>query len=62
MSEVAGRMSVQEGAKYLEKFFGGRGILLGGVPGVLPATVVISAAASSVRTRRRWRPASARTS
>lgn len=41
MSEVAGRMAVQEGAKYLEKFYGGRGILLGGVPGVLPAEVVI---------------------
>ncbi|MBN1543798.1 alanine dehydrogenase [candidate division KSB1 bacterium] len=41
MSEVAGRMSVQEGAKYLEKFFGGRGILLGGIPGVKPANVVI---------------------
>jgi len=41
MSEVAGRMAVQEGAKYLEKFFGGRGILMGGVPGVEPATVVI---------------------
>ena len=41
MSEVAGRMAVQEGAKYLEKIFGGRGILLGGVPGVLPAKVVI---------------------
>src|SRR6266705_5931216 len=35
MSEVAGRMAVQEGAKYLEKVFGGSGILLGGVPGVL---------------------------
>jgi alanine dehydrogenase len=34
MSEVAGRMSVQEGAKYLGKTYGGRGILLGGVPGV----------------------------
>jgi alanine dehydrogenase len=34
MSEVAGRMAVQQGAKYLEKFYGGRGILLGGVPGV----------------------------
>ena len=34
MSEIAGRLSVQEGAKYLEKTFGGRGILLGGVPGV----------------------------
>jgi alanine dehydrogenase len=41
MSEVAGRMAVQEGAKYLEKLFGGRGVLLGGVPGVLPAKVVI---------------------
>jgi alanine dehydrogenase len=41
MSEVAGRMAVQEGAKYLEKLNGGRGILLGGVPGVPPARVVI---------------------
>ena len=41
MSEVAGRMAVQEGAKYLEKVFGGSGILLGGVPGVAPAHVVI---------------------
>ena len=41
MSEVAGRMAIQEGAKYLEKAFGGRGILLGGVPGVRPAEVVI---------------------
>jgi alanine dehydrogenase len=41
MSEVAGRMSVLEGAKYLEKFFGGRGVLLGGVPGVSPGKVVI---------------------
>lgn len=41
MSEVAGRMAIHEGAKYLEKFFGGRGILAGGVPGVEPATVVI---------------------
>ena len=41
MSEVAGRMAVQEGAKYLEKVFGGSGILLGGVPGVLPAEVVV---------------------
>ncbi len=41
MSEVAGRMAVQEGAKYLEKVFGGSGILLGGVPGVLPAEVMI---------------------
>lgn len=41
MSEVAGRMSIQEGAKYLEKPMMGRGILLGGVPGVAPAHVVI---------------------
>ncbi|NQX58933.1 alanine dehydrogenase [Paenibacillus qinlingensis] len=41
MSEVAGRMSVQIGAHYLEKFYGGRGILLGGVPGVPPADVII---------------------
>ncbi len=41
MSEVAGRMSVQEGAKYLEKTFGGYGVLLGGVAGVPPAKVLI---------------------
>lgn len=41
MSEVAGRMSIQEGAKYLEMTHGGRGILLGGVPGVEPGTVLI---------------------
>ncbi len=41
MSEVAGRMSIQEGAKYLEKPLKGRGILLGGVPGVSPAKVLI---------------------
>jgi alanine dehydrogenase len=41
MSEVAGRMAVQEGAKYLEKLYGGRGVLLGGVPGVAPAEVTI---------------------
>ena len=41
MSEVAGRMAIQRGANYLEKPLGGRGILLGGVPGVLPAKVVI---------------------
>src|SRR6266536_758612 len=42
MREVAGRMEVQEGAKYLEKVYGGSGILLGGVPGVLPAEVLPS--------------------
>ena len=41
MSEVAGRMAVQEGAKYLERVYGGRGVLLGGVPGVAPADVII---------------------
>jgi alanine dehydrogenase len=41
MSEVAGRMSIQEGAKYLEKPLKGRGILLGGVPGVPPANVLV---------------------
>jgi len=41
MSEVAGRMAIQQGAKYLERAHGGRGILLGGVPGVAPATVAI---------------------
>lgn len=41
MSEVAGRMSVQEGAKYLEKSQGGRGVLLGGIPGVAPANVLV---------------------
>jgi alanine dehydrogenase len=41
MSEVAGRMSIQEGAKYLEKTYGGYGVLLGGVPGVPPANVLI---------------------
>ncbi|MCC7229998.1 MAG: alanine dehydrogenase [Fimbriimonadaceae bacterium] len=39
MSEVAGRLSIQEGAKYLERPMGGRGVLLSGVPGVKPATV-----------------------
>jgi alanine dehydrogenase len=41
MSEIAGRMSIHEGAKYLEKERGGRGILLGGVPGVASGNVVI---------------------
>jgi alanine dehydrogenase len=41
MSEIAGRLSVQEGAKYLEKEFGGRGILLGGVPGVQRGKVAV---------------------
>ena len=41
MSEIAGRLSIQEGAKYLEKPYGGKGVLLGGVPGVKNAKVVI---------------------
>ncbi|MFZ9781820.1 MAG: alanine dehydrogenase [Bacilli bacterium] len=41
MSEVAGRLAVQEGAKYLEKAFGGRGVLLGGIPGVETGHVVV---------------------
>ena len=41
MSEVAGRMATQAGAYYLEKAHGGRGVLLGGVPGVMPAKVVV---------------------
>lgn len=41
MSEVAGRMAPQEGAKYLERTLGGRGVLLGGVPGTEPAEVVV---------------------
>ncbi len=46
MSEIAGRMAPQEGAKYLEKTFGGRGVLLAGAPGVPPAHVVILGAGS----------------
>jgi alanine dehydrogenase len=41
MSEVAGRMAIQEGAKYLEMEYGGEGVLIGGVPGVEPATVLV---------------------
>lgn len=41
MSEVAGRMATQEGAKYLERTYNGRGVLLGGVPGVPPAKVLV---------------------
>jgi alanine dehydrogenase len=41
MSEVAGRLAVQEGAKYLEKMYGGRGVLLGGIPSVEPGVVVV---------------------
>ena len=41
MSEIAGRLAVQEGAKYLERPFGGRGVLLGGIPGIQRGHVVI---------------------
>jgi alanine dehydrogenase len=41
MSEIAGRMAPHQGAKYLEETYGGRGVLLGGIPGVPPANVVI---------------------
>ncbi len=41
MSEIAGRMAIQEGAKYLEKTYGGKGVLLSGVPGVSPGTVIV---------------------
>ena len=41
MSVVAGRMATQVGAQFLEKHYGGKGVLLGGVPGVSPAEVVI---------------------
>ncbi len=41
MSEIAGRLAPQQGAKYLEKTFGGRGVLMGGVPGIRPAKVAI---------------------
>ena len=41
MSEVAGRMAIHEGSKYLEKIYGGKGVLLGGVPGVEPGTVIV---------------------
>ena len=47
MSQIAGRLGVQEGAKYLEKSFGGRGILLGGVPGIRKGKVVIIGAGIS---------------
>src|SRR5256886_8637288 len=51
MSEVAGRMAVQEGAKYLEKVYGGRGVLPGGVAGVLPAGGLIIGRGAAGRAR-----------
>jgi len=57
MSEVAGRMAVQEGARYLGRPSGGSGILLGGVPGVLPPRCWCWVGESWERTRRAWRRA-----
>ncbi len=48
MSEIAGRMSVIEGAKFLQKTYGGRGVLLGGATGVMPATVLVIGAGGIV--------------
>ena len=50
MSEVAGRMAIQEAAKYLEMEYGGDGVLLGGVPGVEPATVLVIGAGGAGKT------------
>ena len=58
MSEVAGRMSIQEGAKYLERPQEGRGILLGGVPRVMPACIAVLGAESLVKTQLRSLPVS----
>jgi alanine dehydrogenase len=60
MSEVAGRMSVQAGAHYLEIAHGGRGLLLGGVPGVAPGHVAVIGAGVVERMPCRWRSAWAR--
>ena len=54
MSEVAGRMSIQAGAHCLEKSLGGRGVLLGGVPGVSPARVTVIGGGVWVRTLSLW--------
>ena len=62
MSEVAGRLSAQVGAYHLMRTQGGRGVLMGGVPGVAPARVVVMAAAWPATTPPRWRGAWARTS
>ena len=60
MSEVAGRLAVQVGAYYLMEPYGGRGVLLGGVPGVSPGKVVIIGGGRSERMLPRWRWGSAR--
>ena len=60
MSEVAGRMATQVGARFLERELGGRGVLLGGVPGVRPARVVVLGAGNvgwnARGSPRAWRP------
>ena len=57
MSEIAGRLAVQAGARHLEKPHGGRGVLLGGVAGVAPGSVVVISAAASWARTRPWSPA-----
>jgi len=54
MSEVAGRMAIQQGAKYLEMAQGGHGVLLGGVPGVDPGNVLIIGGGSWASMRLKW--------
>jgi len=54
MSEVAGRMATIVGAQYLQKTLGGRGVLMGGVPGVLPPASSFSARVSSASTPPTW--------
>ena len=61
MSEIAGRMSVLVGGYFLAKHFGGSGVLLGGVPGVLPGKVVVLGGGSSGINAARMAQASART-
>jgi alanine dehydrogenase len=61
MSEIAGRMAIQEGAKYLERPMEGRGILLSGVPGVRPAHVLVLGGGVAGTNAAKWQQASART-
>ena len=62
MSEIAGRMSVVMGANFLAKYNGGSGVLLGGVPGVLPGRVVVVGGGTSGVNARAWQQASVRKS
>ena len=57
MSQIAGRLSIQIGAYFLQSQHGGSGVLLGGVPGTMPGHVVVVGAGNSGRMRCRWRPA-----